>query len=244
MLDTLNEKLSDETIYPYRNQPLGWKTGKAFKDWVDESDPSADKLIPGEDISVTVTTYYADTDKLYLSQSATVNCNSLFARVEKKDDPDTSGTVEQIPTAIIAYGRHLQNLDALTATGEADGQIGVGTVGGVTKGTAITAAEQTEPIDFNAVNGTIDAGAFTPGDDSDNIYYWANTYGKVDSSDGTISDLKTFDSLYNSTLTAYNGNSLPIRNLNAIENTDVYAGLFSHIAGSAGDLEGARPGAS
>lgn len=236
MLDTLNEKLSDETIYPYRNQPLGWKTGKAFKDWVDESDPSADKLIPGEDISVTVTTYYADTDKLYLSQSATVNCNSLFARVEKKDDPDTSGTVEQIPTAIIAYGRHLQNLDALTATGEADGQIGVGTVGGVTKGTAITAAEQTEPIDFNAVNGTIDAGAFTPGDDSDNIYYWANTYGKVDSSDGTISDLKTFDSLYNSTLTAYNGNSLPIRNLNAIENTDVYAGLFSHIAGSAGDL--------
>lgn len=232
MLDTFRD-YSDPVKYSYKNRPYGgWTTGKAFKDWVDESDPLAEKLIPGEDISVTVTTYYADTDKLYLSQSATVNCNSLFARVEKKDDPDTSGTVEQIPTAIIAYGRHLQNLDALIATGKADGAIGTNG----TDGDKIIAAEQTKPIDFNAVNGTIDAGVFKPGDDSDNIYYWANTYGKVDSSNGTISDLKTFDSLYNSTLTAYNGNSLSIRNLNAKENTDTYAGLFSHIAGSAGNL--------
>ncbi len=208
MLDTLNEELSDETIHPYKNQPLGdWKTGKAFKEW---DDSYTDQLIPGEDISVTVTTYYVGTDKLYLSQSATVNCNSLFARVEKKDDPDTSGTVEQIPTAIIAYGRHLQNLDALKATGDADGDIGTNG----TDGEKIIAAEQVKSIDFGATA-------------TDTIYSWKNTY-----TDESVD----YVAIYNKSLTSYNGNSLPIRNLNAKENTDTYAGLFSHIAGSAGDL--------
>ncbi len=208
MLDTLNEKLSDESIYSYKNQPSGgWKTGKAFKEW---DDSYTEKLIPGEDISVTVTTYYADTDKLYLSQSATVNCNSLFARVEKKDDPDTSGTVEQIPTAIIAYGRHLQNLDALKATGDADGDIGTNG----TDGDKIISAEQVKSIDFGATA-------------TDTIYSWKNTY-----TDESVD----YVAIYNKSLTSYNGNSLPIRNLNAIENTDAYAGLFSHIEGSVGDL--------
>ena len=216
MLDTFND-YSDITMYPYINQWSGWTTGKAFKDWVAESDPSADELIPGEDISVTVTAYYADTDKLYLSQSATVNCNSLFASVEKKDDPDTSGTVEQIPTAMIAYGRHLQNLDALISTGKADGAIGTnGTVG-----STITAAEQVKPINFGvAATGT------------DTIYSWKNTY--TDKSPAV-----DYDAIYNKFLTSYNGNSLPIRNLVATDSEDTGAlhndsvGLFAYVAGSA-----------
>ncbi len=230
MLDTL-KAASDPT--DYQNQPTrSWTARKPFKEWIKDSD-----LIPGEDISVTVTTYYAgsDDDALYLPQGATVSCNSLFASVE---DTGTDPT-KPIPTAMIAYGRHLQNLDAQTATGSTAGQIGAGTVGGVSKGDVITAAEQIRKIDFTAVNGTKDAaGAFTPGNDSKDIYYWANTYGTVNKTTGEITAPKPFTSIYNSALKSYDGSSLPIQNMNAEAQTvggNACAGLFASIAGTAAD---------
>lgn len=127
VLDTLKS-------YPSSLPPTSsWEAnpiGNSFKSW------SADDgtFIPGEDIKLTVTTRYNGTDgEIYLPQTASVTTNSLFARVEEKDDPDT--TVEEaIPTAMIAYGRHLQNLDSAISGVTAD----------------ITAAEQVQAIDFGA----------------------------------------------------------------------------------------------
>ncbi len=220
MLDTLKDASNPNE---YQNKPTGnWTARGPFKKWIEESDPATPKLIPGEDISVTVTAYYTGSDgELYLPQGAAVNCNSLFASVEKKDDPDTPGVTEETPTAMIAYGRHLQNLDVQTATGSATGQIGAGTVGGTPKGVAITAAEQIRKIDFAA-----------PADGKDSIYYWADTYKETA---GGVETVKPFTSIYNSALKSYDGSSLPIRNMDAkaqLVAGNSCAGLFAGINGT------------
>ncbi len=227
MLDTLKGATPAGTLTGADGE---WTIRKPFKEWIEEIG-STPTLIPGEDISVTVTAYYAGSDdKLYLPQGATVSCNSLFASVEG-DDP-TTGVVEP-QTAMIAYGRHLQNLDAFISTDDADGAIGENAAGTG----AITAAEQIRKIDFAAVNGTKDAaGTFTHGDDSKDIYYWADTYGTVDKTTGVITDPKPFTAIYNSALKSYDGGSLSIRHLNAKKNSRefmtnhaVAAGLFAYF---------------
>ena len=95
----------------------GWEYGKAFSAWNDDN-----TLIPGEDITITVTAYCTDPGLQYLSQTATATTNSLFASIE-----DTT------KTARIAYGRHLQNLNE-AASGVKDN---------------ITKAVQLQEIDFN-----------------------------------------------------------------------------------------------
>lgn len=233
MLDTLNTYPNDT---PPTDNENSWTAGQHFYKWADVDFPEvgAGQLIPGEDISVTVTTYFVDKDstgKLYLPKSVTVSGNSLFARVEEKADPDP-GIAETVSTAMIACGRHLQNLDILMATGKITGGH-IGTDGNTLapKGKEITAAEQIEEIDFQAVNGTHD-------DDND-IYYWANTYGTVND-DGTIADdsLKSFLSINNEALQSYNGYSLPIRNISITEDSAQAAGLLAGIKGTT-DADGA-----
>ncbi len=212
VLDTL-KVYPDTEVAPTAHS---WTVGRKFKDWVKDYPD----IKPGDNITVSVKLYYNGTvgtgadAKALIPQVVSVETNSLFANVT---DNGTDKTAE------IAYGRHLQNLDTATS--------------GVTN--AITAAEQTREIDFAKPNGTFDTTShtFTPGKDSDDIKFWANTYGKVDETSGTVSDLRQFTAIYNNALKSYDGRSLPIRNLDAKENTDATghitdAGLFAYIEGA------------
>lgn len=169
VLDTLKStysKIPENAAYG------GWTIGSSFAGWVQESG-----VVPGADVTVTVTVWYdpASSEGLAaLPQSASVKTNSLFA--------GRDGQRVQI-----AYGRHLQNLNAATSQ----------------LGSSITAAVQTRDIDFAKV---------TPDNDKDTRQHWAETYGDRAFTSIANANLERFDG-QGRTIGNLNATSMPYAGL-------------------------------
>lgn len=219
VLDTLDPTVT----LPVQNATDSWDCGMPFHMWLTTGTqtPGYSNLpVPGEDIIVTVTTYYTGAGT-YLSQSASATCNSLFAAV--KETTPAPGASSKQYTASIAYGRHLQNLDAATSGVNASGAAAV-----------ITAAEQVQEIDFTKKPPTAAPGA----PEADPIYYWFKTYGGT-----TGNRAPAFTPIQNDDLQDYNGGGLFIRNINLAcvtasaasgphNNISNVTGLFGYWAGT------------
>lgn len=109
---------------PNKQTTSGWKAGKSFREWMEEGGSYV--ITPGADITLTVSIWYKpDSGEgiAALPTTASVKANSLFAQ-------RSGDTVE------VAYGRHLENLDAL----------------GLDAG--ITAAKQVKKIYFGEQSGS------------------------------------------------------------------------------------------
>lgn len=129
VLDTLKTSGYDQGSV---QSAVGWKVGAPFADWM--RDGSDYVITPGANVTITVSIWYDADGMVALPQMASVNTNSLFAA--------RSGNAVQL-----AYGRHLQNLNADTSKLDS----------------AVTAAEQIRAIDFDKAGGGITS--------------WADTYG-------------------------------------------------------------------
>ncbi len=122
----------------------GWTAGSSFAGWV-----GGDSIVPGADITVSVTVWYApDADEgvSALPKTASVTANSLFS--QRVDVTGEEGTAEA--RVGIGYGRHLQNLGAAGLD------------------SAITQALQVRDIDFEKTTPAA-------GDEGE---HWAETYGE------------------------------------------------------------------
>ncbi len=126
VLDTLKGGYARAAV---KTDGTGFTVGAPYKIWREEARKEGVTLpLPGADILLTVTLRHAG--NAYLPRVMKASCNSLFAGVDGK-------------TALIGWGRHLQNLDC-GVSGVNDGSSGPGGSDAVT----VTAARQIADIDF------------------------------------------------------------------------------------------------
>lgn len=152
---------------------------------------------PGEDFTITVKVYCKDTSKNLLPQIVHVSGNSLFAKVDI--DRGEFDDIDAIDDDnVTAYIAYGRHLQNLDHDYS---KIDHGNIHAV----------QIKEINFTAT---------TPEDETDQLEYWAETY--VDNG-----KIKTFMPINYDRVVSYNGNNLPIRNLQVVEIGK--AGLFGNL---------------
>lgn len=159
---TGNPVLPKDSITDNKNATIGGSRNDAV--WEFESDEADGEkfLIPGEDITVTVS---AEVDGIASSNTASATDNSLFAAGSGFGEDSTY-------SAYLAYGRHLQNL---TSERFASYEENAGTLAGKSVVSPVVAAKQIKDIDF-ALAGEDSAKDSKDKDEIDRL--WRDVYAE------------------------------------------------------------------